>query len=324
MSTVPVMGVSWTVAAVCLGLLLATVALVPAAYWLRDRRGRRRWQRAARVRPLLLRLAAEGDDEEELLAELGRVGPRTWRAARPQLVSLLYKTRGSAQAGLAEVMEQRGEMRRLLAATSGWSPLLRRRAAHLLGAAGWEPGRNRLTFLLRDADPEVRAAAALALGRIGDPRSARPLLKALAGHRPVGPDPVAAALVRLGPAAAPQLRAGLESPQPRARSTSAAALGVLGGPRDVRELLSRLEREEEADVRVAILGALGRLGSPASAGAISARLGDHDPAVRRAAAEALGELGAGSTAEALRAALDDPDPANARAAADALLRLEGS
>lgn len=106
------------------------------------------------------------------------------------------------------------------------------------------------------ASPEVRAQAALALGRIGDPADL-PVLESLLG------DPVA------------QVRA-------------AAAIGLgLAHDRGRAQALVSHAGDPDAKVRAAVAHGLGRLGDPASADAVVKLLGDADPDVAVAACFAV-------------------------------------
>jgi HEAT repeat protein len=104
-----------------------------------------------------------------------------------------------------------------------------RNAADLLGEMHAFESEGRVAELLDHADERVRKAVATALGRFGTPRALRSVERALAD---------ASAQVRIGAAL------GLSA----AQSTQATRL-----------LISALDREENADVQLALVAALGRV-----------------------------------------------------------------
>jgi hypothetical protein len=141
----------------------------------------------------------------------------------------------------------------------------------------------------------------------------------------------------------------LGATDPGARRRAADGLRVLGSRNAAPLVAAALGREEDAEVKAALLAALGALAEPSAADLalrelsdarpavraaaleaasalakeraapqLAAALGDHSPLVRRRAAVLLG-FTAGDTAEdALVAALSDRDPGVARTAAVAL------
>jgi len=134
------------------------------------------------------------------------------------------------------------------------SELLRLRAEILRAEDLREPAAAR--ELLGNAALEVRAAAALALGRIGDPGD----------------------------------RAGLETllddAAPTVRARAALGLGLLG-QREAAPALASHATDPEAEVRAAVADALGRLAAPETAPALLGLLADADPGVLVAASFAV-------------------------------------
>jgi len=86
-----------------------------------------------------------------------------------------------------------------------------------------------------------------------------------------------------------------------------AARDILRCPGAARNLLRRLEREEEPSVREAILSSLVRLGDPAVAGELAGFLRSDDPALRNEVIDALRAYSA-DLSPVLKALLADPDP----------------
>ena len=113
---------------------------------------------------------------------------------------------------------------------------------------------------LSDKDARIRAAAAEALGEVGDRSAVEPLGKALAGDDDSGVREAAAeALGELGsPNAVPVLRAGLRDGDAEVREAVVDALADIGGPEAERVLRQALADSDE-DVRDAAAAALAKM-----------------------------------------------------------------
>jgi HEAT repeat protein len=149
-----------------------------------------------------------------------------------------------------------------------------------------------------DEDAEVRATAAMALGRLGGDAAVEALLAVLADAGPVEPpppQPVTSSLV--SPDAATQVR-----------SAVADALGEVGDPRAVEPLIAVLvDVEEESGLRRAAARALAGLGDARAVEPMLTLLSDGDAEVAKQAAESLGALGDARAVEPLLAAIADAD-----------------
>jgi len=145
-----------------------------------------------------------------------------------------------------------------------------------------------------DQPADLRAAAALALGRIGDR------------------------------VAVPALSEALKDPSPEVRFSAALSLGKLPAV-GVETRLERVLRYDPSwQTRYAAAIALGRTHEAfAASGLEDALSNDPDWQVRQQAARSLQELGTVHAAEALQEALNDPDP-SVRAAAGIGLAAIGS
>ena len=194
---------------------------------------------------------------------------------------------------------------------------------------------------------ELRAAAALALGEIADPRALGPVwrivddrdrrvrmcaayaaarlgndsrLAGIGSELMTGSGPARNMAARLlsrveGERAARMLLVGLEAPQPGVRAVSARGLGRKGlkSPEAVRALSTRA-RDPDPLVRRAAAAALGAIATPSSVRELAGFVRDADLGVRLATFGAVAEAGLGEGAAAAARGLGDPR-IEARAAA---------
>lgn len=166
---------------------------------------------------------------------------------------------------------------------------LRRRMFGVFGKG--EVYERTVRTLESDADPKRRQYAAEALGEL----RARPGIKVCA-----------TALERDG--------------DPSVRAAAASALARLGS--DGTGALGRALGDPDARVKLAVLGAAGRVHSFAEGPAIARLVTDGDASVRRRAAELLGSLKVGAGVDGLLGvARSDPDPGVRGAACHALGEL---
>jgi len=170
----------------------------------------------------------------------------------------------------------------------------------------------------REEDAEVRAAAALALGRIRDRSAARALAAALAD-----PD----ARVRAGAAIALGRLRGAASSDPLARALLtdaawsvryAAAVALARDSSADIALSAALASDSAWQVRQQAARSLQFCPGAVARAALTRALGDPEPVVRAAAASALGEIAGVSERQRLAAALRaEPDSAARLVMADA-------
>lgn len=299
------------------GLLLSLTLLTAAHKTLRTARDRRRARIEAIVRPSLLALLAEDDPDPADLELSGRSAGDSLEALA---TGLLTKLRGEDRRVLERLLAVHGVLERARRRTRRPGPVGRARAAELLGAAGYAEARPELELLLSDREPSVRATAARALGKLGDPAAIPALFTALESRHGVPAGVVTMSLLHIGPGAAPALEQGLRTSQSATvRSIAAELLGRLGSLSAADDLIGALRADPAAAVRAAAARALGRLGAPRAVAPLEAALiEEHEPAVRQATAWALGELGDSRGFAGLAAALRSGEHALARRAADAL------
>jgi HEAT repeat protein len=157
-------------------------------------------------------------------------------------------------------------------------------------AADWAAAREYLKYLSVDR-PELRLAAATALGRLGGERAAN----GLAEH--------------------------LDDPDQRVRARVARACGQTGVRSVVPSLAEVVETDDNQQVRREAVAALGAIGDKRGANALVAALSDPNGDVRRAAVVAIGEIGEPSAIEEVVSMLEDDDEAVRQATAFALIDL---
>jgi HEAT repeat protein len=171
-------------------------------------------------------------------------------------------------------------------------------------------------------DLEVRQAAVVGLGRIGDRRATAPLLGKLADEDLVVP--VVEALGRLGDGGAFEaLVEQLWHDEATVRRAAVAALRALADPR-TPERLAALLRDPVAHVRESAVKLATQLDEHAAARVLRAASGDPAETVRCAALELLAGIDGERALPVLRDALVRDTPRARAAAARALGRLRGA
>ena len=229
----------------------------------------------------------------------------------------------------------------------------RRKAVERLTATGKSPGLKLLIARLEDPDPQVRSAAAMALGKINeelslaarvaaqtdvsseapatatatlkevhDLRRTQSLLKsARAAERSVRRAAIAALGQEPGPSVTATLINSLGDPDARARQAAAQVLQQQANPAHLPHFLTLLA-DEHFEVRLIAIQFLRRIKDPRVVQALVLRLADSDSDVRRAAAAALGMVRSPVALEPLVLSLKDEEPAVRHAAAAALEEID--
>jgi peptidylprolyl isomerase len=184
-------------------------------------------------------------------------------------------------------------------------------------------GEGRLFELLRDAEPETRAAAARALGRIGREEGVDPLLEALSDSDETVRLEAIFALGQIGDEAARDAlrRIAGSNVSVEERTEAILALGKLPGEGAAEAVLPFLA-DPVAAVRADAAIALARTADSVAALDLRPLLADPDPRVRADAAWAVGRLEAESLADDLRPLLDGADPGVKLAATKSVGQVE--
>ena len=206
-------------------------------------------------------------------------------------MQLLGKVRGEPAEQLVDLLRAHGALRDAARRTGSLLPSRRVRGLHLIGCCRDLDGLDAAITALGDRSRRVRSQAVRTVGQVGDPRAARPLLHALRRDG-VHLGDAAEALVGHGLRHLAGPAVGARGGPPRARTVAAHLCGI-GGVRAAAPLLvTLLESHDDPTVAAAAATALGKVGRPQDAGALSAATLHFFPfEVRHAAIEALGELG---------------------------------
>jgi len=176
---------------------------------------------------------------------------------------------------------------------------------------------------LNAEDPETRAAAVTALGRIRDKR-AIPELTRLLGSDPELTIPIVAALTSIrDPAAANSLFSLLETPDAAVRRAAVSALNALGVPEMVKRVIPLLG-DSNPGIREAAVCIAGYFGYPECIDTVFSLCHDPDANVRRAAIEQIAYLEDKRAAAVLSDALSRDVPAVRAAAAAAMSHVDAS
>jgi HEAT repeat protein len=184
-------------------------------------------------------------------------------------------------------------------------------------------GNGRLNELLKDDQPETRAAAARALGRIGREESVESLIAALHDSDANTRLEVIFALgqIRSADARDALSRVASSNALQEEREEAVLALGKLSGEGSAEALLPFLS-DPAATIRAEAATALATTGDSVAAADLRPLLSDPDPSVRASAAWAAGRLKGRELADDLRPLLNDSDPAVKLAATKATGQIE--
>ncbi|EDN70103.1 PBS lyase HEAT-like repeat protein [Beggiatoa sp. PS] len=211
----------------------------------------------------------------------------------------------------------------LIAQLNEPKPLVRLRAAQILGHLNHERAIKPLIALLNDPNPAVRRYVSEALGQLGHDKALQPLITLL---KDADGSVRNSAVVGLGllshkKAIEPLLQL-LNDPSPLVRQSVAKTLSQLGGNKSAQPLMTLL-KDPEWSVRQQTAVALGELShqSAIPLEPLIALLQSPDWFVRQRAAEVLGNLGPRTQIESVIKLLNDPNWAVRMTATDVLGKL---
>ncbi|MFF0204578.1 HEAT repeat domain-containing protein [Streptomyces sp. NPDC005017] len=180
-------------------------------------------------------LALQDDDEEVRGVAVAALGRRHTKTAMTHLEEVLEdpseNVGEAAVQSLGQIVEQRDRLA-LIGALDSSHRAVRLAAVEVLAIDGGPGVRQAMEVLVRHPDTRTRAAAAQALGRIGDLRSAPVLIQTLSDPDSYVRGFTATALSRIGVGsedARAALLARLEDPVEAVVALAARALGALGG-----------------------------------------------------------------------------------------------
>jgi HEAT repeat protein len=293
----------------------------------RDQRERVAEEARDVVRPAVFAfVASEGEDDLALRTALASGSGRRRRRRRVAVEELLLSYGGKLRGEVVESIRRffvaegfAAQAREQLGARSPWARAL---GAQELGFIGDLSAVPDLVGALQDRDPAVRIVVARALGQIGDPVGALPLLLAADARRAVPYGVASQALLRMGPDAVPALRTGLEHPSFRVRRLAVDVIGELGVTQVRDDLVRILRSDRDTLVRIRAAHALGRVGTAQVLGELYDSMQAENAEIRQSIVRAVADIGARSSMPVLRRALDDADHSTARIAARRLLDWE--
>jgi len=184
---------------------------------------------------------------------LARIGPPAVDALIGALQHSDDDVRWKAAIALGEIGDQRA-IEPLIGLLCDEDRFVKSRAASALGMTG-EPAVTPLISALREGDGNLRWGAAIALGKIRDPRAIEPLIRALTDKYENVRAEAAASLAAMGKAALEPLLRFLKFSDKSIRIEVVTALGELKDTDAIHPLIQMLENADEEE-RKAIADAL--------------------------------------------------------------------
>ncbi len=239
----------------------------------------------------------------------------------------------AAMALVALGQEAAGPLAKALPDAQGRSRLA---VIQALGELRHAASADALVPLLQDEDSDCRVAAAVALGKIGAARGARPMIRALEVAEGYDRVQIFEACCVL----ADNLRQAVRSQsarrfysgiwratpgqgEPQVRHAVAQALAAESGAQPTEALVQALQANDPA-VRAAAVYALGQRGDETAFPAVAAAMRDEDAGVRLVAISSVGPTGQEQSVPVLVAALPGEEPQGTRALWSALLTVPGA
>ncbi len=227
-----------------------------------------------------------------------------------------------AEAALLELEDRRAyDASVLYSAARSTDPAIRARAALAAGRIGDPRGRALLAELLNDPAPQVQASAAFGAQVLADPTLTDELIPLLSGRDPsVGAAAAkAVSFLARGDGQDALVAAVDKAPAPEPRATMLRSLWRFAAPATEAAAL-RYVNDPDDRVRFGAVYAIARKPLETSLPALTAALGDRNPDTAAYAARALGILAKKESVDPLFAALDSGKPP---LVTNALVSLEG-
>lgn len=222
--------------------------------------------RLARLRADVLPEILRVTDGEDVAPPSGR---RRTRVMGEVAAAMAHKVRGADRDALAAWLRANGYLDRARRGLASRLAVRRARSAQLYLAASGGHDVGPVLTLLRDPHAGVRATAVQTLGQARAVDALPELVRAVGARRgAVTMSSAAMAIFQAGPSSAGELDAAWTAPDPRVRRLAVDAAGALGLA-DARSRLEQVLADDDA-LRVHAAVALGRIGAPASLGALHA------------------------------------------------------
>ncbi len=186
---------------------------------------------------------------------------------------------------------------------------VKRAAVVALGRMGDARATSALTALLLDEDERpIWATVAGALARIGDRAPFEVLLSRLGDHDAAVRQAAIGALNSIGhPSMSARIGQLIDDPDPLVRESAVRIAGYFGYADCVDSVFACCHDSDDS-VRAAALESLPYFDDPRAIGTLTAALSDQMPRVRAAATHALGSMPGATERSLLAGALDDPEP----------------
>ncbi len=307
---------------VVLGVCAALVVVVATTKVVRTRRARLAAALVAPYRGALIEVASGEDEGGEAAGRLRDVTGPARRAVDGAATQLLGRVRGRPAGDLVAILREHGAVERAVTDLGRRSALRRARAARLLGLCQDAGARAALEAALTDRDPVVRTCAVQALGAIGDPLSAEPVLAAVGGPGGLPAGEVLVALDRMGVGITAALLGGIVAADPRTRTVACHVSGAGGFTRALPLLRRTVATDPDPTVREAAARALGEVGRAEDVDLLVwLALPGNPTALRRACIASLGALGDVRAVAALAELCRDEDAVLAELSASVLVRI---
>jgi HEAT repeat protein len=240
-----------------------------------------------------------GSKGDEAAAELARIGAPAVDAVIPVLKDAQEWRRAFAVDILERIRDHRADAPLVQALKAEREPGVKAHIASSIGTLRIASAASELVKCLHDADSQVQAAAARALGKLRYAAAVPDLLALLGKGRIVHGGPIQfpepteeayLALARIGSPARAPLFNSLKDPNPYTRAHAALALGECRDREAVPRILGLIPNIDDY-VAGCAMRAAGKIGDPVAVPALLKVLSSRNDELKYYAAEALGSVG---------------------------------